>query len=76
MYRKNTRRGWKLGRKTDPVIVRFRGPHMGRSGIRAAVGTTAMLGGIFQLLSSPCQPDASEAEETHETEPERREGSP
>jgi len=76
MTTKNTRRGWKLERKTGHVIVRFRGPRIGHAGIRAAVGTTAMLGGIFRLLSSPGRPDGPHASESGAADAERGEGSP
>jgi len=76
MYRKNTRHARKLERKTGHVIVRFRGPRIGRAGICAAVGTTAMLSGVFRLFSSPCPPDAPVVAPAQGADAPQREGSP
>ncbi len=79
MYKKNTRIARKLEHKPHPVVVRFRGPRMGPSKIRTAVGATAMIGGILRLLS--CRSVASSrAESEHiiasQVDAKRREGSP
>lgn len=71
MNPKNARIARRLEHKTGRMTIRFRGPRMDRTGIRTAVGTTALLGSVFRLLNAPCPADGGT-----ELDAERREESP